>query len=85
MPVEDFTGQEIDIGALVEVEVSGEAEWYLLLNCGGGTEVTADGSTVTVITPESPLGKALMGNYNHFLTIQELIDLVAYLYGPRSR
>jgi hypothetical protein len=24
-------------------------------------------------------GKAAMGNYNHFLTIQELIDLVAFL------
>ena len=24
-------------------------------------------------------GKAAMGNYNHFLTVQELIDLVAFL------
>jgi L-cysteine S-thiosulfotransferase len=24
-------------------------------------------------------GKAVMGNYNHFLTVQELIDLVAFL------
>ena len=24
-------------------------------------------------------GKAAMANYNHFLTIQELIDLVAFL------
>jgi Cytochrome c len=24
-------------------------------------------------------GKAIMGNYNHFLTMQELIDLVAFL------
>ena len=24
-------------------------------------------------------GKAAMGNYNHFLTIQELVDLVAFL------
>jgi hypothetical protein len=30
-------------------------------------------------------GKAGMGNYNHFLTIQELIDLVAFLkHGPRA-
>lgn len=27
-------------------------------------------------------GKAGMGNYNHFLTVQELIDLVAYLGAP---
>jgi hypothetical protein len=24
-------------------------------------------------------GKAALGNYNHFLTVQELIDLVAFL------
>ncbi len=27
-------------------------------------------------------GKAGMGNYNHFLTVQELVDLVAFLRGP---
>ncbi|MBT8046569.1 MAG: hypothetical protein KJN67_05335 [Pontiella sp.] len=61
MEVEDFSGQEIDIGALVEVEMNGETDWYLMLNCGGGTEVSVGGNTVTVITPESPLGSALMG------------------------
>jgi hypothetical protein len=24
-------------------------------------------------------GKAAMGNYNHFMTIQEMIDIVAFL------
>jgi tRNA U55 pseudouridine synthase TruB len=62
LPMEDFTGQEIDVGALVEVEMDGEMDWYLLLNCGGGTVVEAEGRTVTVITPESPLGAALVGN-----------------------
>lgn len=62
MPVEDFTGQEIDIGAVVEVELAGAADSYLLLNCGGGTEVETEGHKITVITPESPLGRALMGN-----------------------
>lgn len=62
MPVEDFTGQEIDIGALVEVELDGAVDCFLLLHCGGGTEVSVEGKTVTVITPESPLGSALMGN-----------------------
>ena len=60
--VEDFTGQEIDVGALVEVEVSGENDFYLILPVGGGTEVCITEKTVTVITPESPLGSALMGN-----------------------
>ena len=62
LEVEDFTGQEIDIGALVEVEMNGETDCYMLLNGGGGSEVDVDGKTVTVITPESPLGKTLMGN-----------------------
>ncbi len=62
LEVEDFTGQEIDVGALVEVEMNGETDLYMLLHCGGGSEVTVDGRLVTVITPESPLGEALMGN-----------------------
>ena len=65
MEIEDFTGQEIDIGALVEVEMNGETDCYMLLNGGGGSEVTVDGRLVTVITPESPLGAALMGNVAH--------------------
>lgn len=36
------------------------------------TVVAAPGYTVKE-------GKAAMGNYNHFLTVQELIDLVAFL------
>jgi hypothetical protein len=62
LPVEDFTGQEVDVGALVEVEMGDETDAYLMLNCGGGTEVEVEGRKITVITPESPLGQALMGN-----------------------
>ncbi len=62
MPIEDFTGQEVDIGALVEVEIAGDLDSYLLLHCGGGTEVEVDGRKVTVVTPDAPLGHALMGN-----------------------
>lgn len=62
LDVEDFTGQEIDIGAIAEIEMDGEVDLYMVLNCGGGTEVSVDGCMVTVITPESPLGSKLMGN-----------------------
>ncbi|MFC1467643.1 hypothetical protein ACFLQY_02990 [Verrucomicrobiota bacterium] len=64
MEIEDFTGQEVDIGALVEVEINGETSLYFLLNCGGGTEVKIDNKTVTVVTPDSPVGKALMENFD---------------------
>ena len=58
--IEDFTGQEIDVGALVEVEMNGDTDCYMLLGCGGGNEVSIDGRLITVITPDSPLGAALM-------------------------
>lgn len=64
MKPEDFSGQEIDIGALVDVELNGERHTYFLLPCGGGTEVTINGQAITVVTPESPVGKALMGNFD---------------------
>jgi len=62
LEVEDFCGQEIDVGALVEVDMNGETDCYMLLHCGGGTEVSVNGRPITVITPESPLGEALVGN-----------------------
>ena len=60
---DDFTGQEIDLGALIEVEVADDLDRYMLLPCGGGQEVEVDGERITVITPESPLGAALVGNF----------------------
>lgn len=63
MDIEDFTGQEVDVGAIVEVDLDGDLDSYLLLNCGGGMEIKVDGQTITVITPESPLGSRLMGNF----------------------
>lgn len=60
--VEDFTDQEIDVGALVEVEMNGTTELYLLLHGGGGLELLIANRTITIITPESPLGQSLMGN-----------------------
>ncbi|WP_372796086.1 hypothetical protein [Pontiella sp.] len=63
LTIEDFTGQEIDVGAVVDVDFDGDVDTYMLLNCGGGTEVNVDGTTVTVITPESPLGSKLINNF----------------------
>ncbi|MDZ8119810.1 hypothetical protein [Pontiella agarivorans] len=57
----DFSGRPIGVGALVETEMDGYSDWFILLECGGGTEVQVDGSAVTVITPESPVGGALTG------------------------
>lgn len=57
----DYTGRPIGVGALVETEMDGYTELFFLLECGGGTEVEYEGRTVTVITPESPVGTALSG------------------------
>lgn len=57
----DFSGKPIGVGALVQAEMGGYTDWFFLLECGGGTEVKVDGRTITVITPESPVGGALMG------------------------
>ena len=58
--IPSFKGKPIGSGALVEVEQSGEAMLFFLLPCGGGVEVTVEGREVTVITPESPVGAALL-------------------------
>jgi len=57
----DFTAKPIAAGALIETELTGERDLFFLLECGGGTEIEEAGRTITVITPESPLGAALLG------------------------
>jgi transcription elongation GreA/GreB family factor len=51
----------VDVGAFVELETEGEKAAYFIGPRAGGTEVIHDRRTVLVITPESPLGKQLMG------------------------
>lgn len=54
-------GSPVDVGALVQVTVGRSSFWYLVGPRAGGTEVECEGEEVTVITPQSPLGLALMG------------------------
>jgi len=56
----DYTGRSIGVGALVEVDMGGEAILFFLLHCGGGIDLAVEGREVTVITPESPVGAALL-------------------------
>ena len=54
-------GAPCSLGALVQVEFDdGQAETYWLAPAGGGTRL-AQGK-VQVLTPKSPLGRALIGN-----------------------
>ncbi len=54
-------GEGADLGALVEVDVGGASTWYFLGPRAGGTEVRHSGKEITVLTPQAPLGGALVG------------------------
>lgn len=51
----------ISLGAAVVVETRGRPSHYFIGPRAGGTEVKHEGQAVTVITPNSPLGRQLMG------------------------
>jgi len=51
----------IDLGALVELSFPDESRWFFLGPAGGGVEVMCDGKPIITLTPESPLGRQLMG------------------------
>ncbi|HUC85319.1 MAG TPA: hypothetical protein VL970_09015 [Candidatus Acidoferrales bacterium] len=55
-------GEAIALGALVELWHNGETSLYFLGPRAGGTEVVHDKKEILVITPQSPLGKQLMGH-----------------------
>lgn len=63
----DFTAPQfgpdtpIDLGALVQLALREETLWFFLGPAGGGIDVMCDGIAITVLTPESPIGKRLMG------------------------
>lgn len=57
----DFAaGEPISLGALVVLEGPGRS-YYLVGPRAGGTEIRSAGREVMVITPQSPLGRQLMG------------------------
>jgi transcription elongation GreA/GreB family factor len=51
----------IGAAALVQLDHDGKGSYCLLLPQGGGMTIDHDGYHVQVITPQSPLGEALLG------------------------
>lgn len=51
----------IALGAVIELSGPKGAAWYFLGPRAGGLEVEADGRRFLVITPQSPLGRDLLG------------------------
>lgn len=54
-------GEPISLGALVTLEGGKAPNYYFVGPRAGGTEVNTDGREILVITPQSPLGRQLMG------------------------
>ncbi|MBC7658707.1 MAG: hypothetical protein H7249_03280 [Chitinophagaceae bacterium] len=55
---------EIDLGALVFLQGKGpRPQAYLISDLGAGLDLTLHNEKILVISPESPLGEALMGLY----------------------
>lgn len=51
----------IAVGALVLVELEDEVRAFFVLPYGGGVVLRVDGVELTVVTPSSPVGQALLG------------------------
>ncbi len=51
----------IESGALVRLSRGRRQALYFLLPAGGGRQVSVEGSSVSIVTPASPLGSALLG------------------------
>ncbi|HWA86441.1 MAG TPA: transcription elongation factor [Opitutus sp.] len=62
LPLPDFAnGDAIALGALVELDAGGNRSSYFVGPRGGGIEFELDGRNVLVLTPQSPLGRELVG------------------------
>lgn len=62
LAVRKFSSSDaIELGAIVELEGVGERSFYFIGPRAGGTEIKQGDQKVLVITPESPLGRQLMG------------------------
>lgn len=51
----------VDAGALVEVEIADESRCFLLVPAAGGTTIEDEGREITLLTPDSPLYRELLG------------------------
>jgi hypothetical protein len=79
-PASDFPpGASISLGALIELELASENAWFFLAPAAGGLEVEVAGRTVTVLTPDSPLGLQLKGRRAGESTMQPASKILQVL------
>ncbi len=65
-------GSVVAITALVEVVLNEKTNYLLIMPLGGGQTIKFLNQTIQVVTPTSPLGKALIGQ-----SVGELITILA--------
>lgn len=51
----------VDAGALVEADLAGATEFFLLVPAAGGLGISHEGMEITLLTPESALYRKLLG------------------------
>ena len=62
LPLSDFAPHDAaDIGAVVTLETRGRSSHYFLGPRNGGIELSVAGRELIVVTPQSPLGRQLLG------------------------
>ena len=66
-----FRGEPVAVGALVRVDEAGRSRAFVIATHGGGLVLP---SGVTVVTPTSPIGRALLGR-----SLDDLCEI-----GPRT-
>lgn len=63
LEVRNFTSQSrIESTALVEVDLDGKTTFVFIVPAKGSLTLTHEGISIQVITPQSPLGEALLGS-----------------------
>jgi transcription elongation GreA/GreB family factor len=82
MDVRAFTHEDaVEVSALVQLEQEedGETRWYFIAPAGGGNKLQLEAASlsVDVLTPQAPLGRALIGRY--------VGDEVTLMAGARKR
>jgi transcription elongation GreA/GreB family factor len=62
LPMREYGADDVVVpSALVELELSGRRAFYLVVPSGGGLVMKIEGHPIQVVTPQSPLGNALLG------------------------
>jgi len=58
---EPLEGKKIGLTALIELDDGDTRQLYFLLGESGGMKLNVEDQSITVITPDSPLGRSLIG------------------------